>query len=162
LTTPARNSSVYRDTPRHTLQFSVTSPQWWLIRTGFQSQKYLQQISECLARYPAEKVALIPDNPGLYPLLGLNNPFATDWWLAAERTGDFESKTSQAISDLNSHSHWLVLFQSYAASSLSDFNENQVGQTGASFFHVDSDSRLIEQLQGTQVTCGSFLGIYRP
>jgi hypothetical protein len=162
LTLIARERSVYREPRRSTLTATVDAPQFALIRVGPQSAQYLRDLQECLDRYPARQVAVLPDNPGLYPLLGLRNPFPSDWWLSWERSVDHEAKVTLALDALHRTAHWLVLFQSYDASTLPTRTIPQVSAPGLPFAYVPQDIELVDRIQGQPVRCGSLSGEYRP
>jgi hypothetical protein len=160
LVVDARATSVYREGPAEVLTASFDAPQFAWIRMSSQTAAYLGEVQECLDSYPASHTALLPDNPGLYPLLGLRNPFHVDWWLPAERTTDHSARTARAVSRLNEDGDWLVLFQSFDASKLSMMRPNAVGLSGSPYAHAEDDRGVLRDLEGEAVTCGPFTGEY--
>ncbi len=73
----ARVQDVYRDRPASqlTAELSSVSPAFGGIRTNPQTAAYLQQMADCVRRYPAHRVAILSENAGMYPALSLDNPF---------------------------------------------------------------------------------------
>lgn len=131
------------------------------VRMSLQSREYLKSIDVCLKRYPSKKVALIPDNAGLYPLLGLRNPFSIDWFLQEEVTKDRQTKFTEDIESLNNSQDWLVLMQSYPTVALRTLSKSQVYQRGPRFSWVPDDKGLLKRLNGENVVCNSFIGKYK-
>ena len=162
VSTAARAGATYLDSPRAELTQAVDHPQFALVRMSAQSAAYVDALRSCLHRYPASRVAVLPDNPGLYPLLGLRNPFDMDWWLPQERTEDQAARIDATVAELNREDDWLVLFQSYPLMfTLPSLTVDQVNSPGSPFAYEPSDTRILDDLTGTPVQCGSLTGKYR-
>ena len=158
----SRIEQTYAELPRTGLVSSVEAPSFSLVAMSPQSAAYLNEVRDCLAKYPAERVAVLPDGPGLYPFLGLHNPFGSDWWYAPERTPGHDALTAAAVSRLNEQGSWLVLFQSFGAFGLSAMPVERVTAPGPPFEYVEGDIRVLERLSGTPVQCGSLSGEWMP
>jgi hypothetical protein len=158
----AREKYTYAELPRTELTATVPDAQFALIKMSPQSAAYVAGLRECLDRFPASRVAVLPDNPGLYPLLGLSNPFSTDWWLPEERTRDHSSKVELTIQRLNGTDGWLVLFQSFGAFTLPRRTLEQVSAAGTPFAYEPTDAGLLSRLNGQDIQCLSFTGKYKP
>ena len=126
------------------------------------SAAYVDSVGRCLAKYPADKVAVLPDGPGLYPFLGLQNPFDSDWWLGSERVPDKGARDSKTVDELNRTSNWLVLVQSYFVFDLATMKVADVSKVSKPFFHDGQDLQIMDALQGEDIVCDSFTGKYRP
>ncbi|MEI2715432.1 MAG: hypothetical protein V9E98_00265 [Candidatus Nanopelagicales bacterium] len=159
---PARASAPYRDVPRSGMSASVDDPRLALIRMSPQTAAYIDALRDCLARYPATTVAVLPDGAGLYPLLGLRNPFDSDWWWTDERSGDHEQRVAATVAQLNASDDWLVLFQSFDLAYLAGLSPDQVRTPGEPFSFVPGDIQILQRLHGRPVQCGSLTGVYRP
>ncbi len=159
---PARAQAPYRDVPRSGMSASADEPRLALIRMSPQTAAYIDELRDCLIRHPATKVAVLPDGAGLYPLLGVRNPFDSDWWLPGERTNDHEQRVSATVAQLNASDDWLVLFQSFDLSDLPGLSAAQATAPGAPFSFVPEDAEILERLEGRPVECGSLSGVYRP
>lgn len=151
----------YNEPPYSKLIYKVDSPKFKLIKMSRQSKIYLESLMRCLQKYPAAKVAIFPDNPGLYPLLSIENPFSSDWRLKQEITKDFAARTSEDIKMLNSIDGWLVLFQSYSATEISQKTFEDLIKSGEIYAHIEADKAILSRLSGVPVTCDSFSGEYK-
>lgn len=158
----ARAISTYNELPRVELTATVPHEAFALIRMSPQSATYVKSLRRCLEAYPASQVAVLPDNPGLYPLLGLINPFSSDWWLPPERTIDHNTKVDATVQTLNAEESWLVLFQSYEAYGIRNLTQEQVLAPGPPYAHRQEDLDLLNRLMGEKVTCDSFTGQFKP
>lgn len=157
----SRSETVYAERPQAELTEVISEQNFAFIKMGSQVATYLRDLADCLERFPAKKTAIIPDNPGLYPLLGLRNPFPSDWWLDQERSIDHNFRVARAVRDLNGSSDWLVLFQSYPAVSLPTLDLREVSSVIQPFAHVGTDTQILRLLDGIDVRCGSLQGKYR-
>ena len=158
----ARNEITHAERPRSDLVDTFAHPNFALVKMSLQSATYLRAFQACLVKYPAQKAAVLPDNPGLYPLFGLNNPLPSDWWLPAERASDHARRLAEAVESLNKESNWLILFQSFGALTLSQKTPEEISSTGSPFAYVESDVSLLDDLIGQTVRCSSLQGKYRP
>lgn len=157
-----RSRNMYVEPPREELAFSVDLPQFKFIRMSKNSAEYLNSIQFCLAKYPAETLVVLPDGPGLYPLLNNVNPFDSDWWLGAERVPDKEQRDLITVQELNDRDNWLVLVQSYFVFDLAKMPSEYVSLKRDMFFHDSSDSKVFDSLEGDLVACNSFTGKHKP
>jgi hypothetical protein len=156
-----RGRYVYREPPLSELSASVAEPAFALVRMSPQSAAYLENVRACVKKFPASRTAVLPDGPGLYPLLRLRNPFHSDWWSLPERNADHDKRVAEVVSRLNREGDWLVLFQSYDLADLSGLALDRVDAPGPPFAHAPEDLRLLTDLVGVEVHCGSLTGKYQ-
>jgi hypothetical protein len=156
-----RKDNVYFETKYSSLNYKVNDRQFTLVTMSKQSATYIESVIDCTSRFPAARVAVLPDNPGLYPLLGLRNPFDRDWFLVEETTLDTQSRIKKDIFELNQSTDWLVLIQSYSAADIKTLSPTEVNVNGLPFYYQESDRKLINELQGSDVLCESFSGRYK-
>jgi hypothetical protein len=161
-TTIARDRTTYLGPSRELLIASVEYPQFKFVKMSAASAAYVDSVGRCLAKYPADKVAVLPDGPGLYPFFGLQNPFDSDWWFGAERVPDKSARDLETVDELNGSSSWLVLVQSYFVFDLATMKVEGVSKISNPFFHDVRDIQILNALQGEDVLCDSFTGKYRP
>lgn len=155
---PARAMLVYREPPRAQLTATVDLPQLRLIRMSPQTATYVASAATCLERFPASRAAILPDGPGLYPLLGLHSPWHTDWWLTVEYPPDHQQRVADAVRGLSSSTDWLVLGQTWPAEALGSIPVEALTEPGP---HLNAEvDALLQSLPGQAVTCHSFVGKY--
>src|SRR5262249_8563878 len=84
-----RSVGGYRDTPAAALAVTPGDSSAGLgsIRTNPGTAASLRQLAACVREHPASRVAVIPDNPFVYPAMGLRNPLPIDWLWPAEVVG---------------------------------------------------------------------------
>ena len=158
-----RNKNVYAEPEKRFLNSEVNAPQFQFIKMSPQSAAYIESVRVCLDDYPSDHVAILPDGPGLYPLLGIANPFDSDWWLRAERVFDKTDRDLRTIEELNDKGDFLVLRQSYSVFSLRGMETLDVDNraNGESYFDDPLDSKIFENLNGVEISCSSFTGKYK-
>jgi hypothetical protein len=105
-------------------------------------------------------VAVLPDNPGIYPALRLRNPFPVDWMLPGEYAGA-EEQILEATRRLDREGDYLVLFQPFNAFSLPTATlQPATPKTGQFFWFSRLLWQMLPLLRGTPITCGPFRGTY--
>ena len=156
----SRTVDVYKEIAQDGLTATVDDSKFWLIKMSPQSAAYVEDVRSCLRKYPASKVAILPDGAGLYPLLGMTNPFHSDWWLIQEQSADHLERVESQIQELNADRDWLVLFQSYSLFDLRNLSVSEVTETGQPFSYIPADTRILGSLDGIEVECGSLTGEY--
>jgi hypothetical protein len=156
----------YLDLPRALLTKDLgdVTPAMWGIRTNPSTYRYIEQIRDCVRRFPASKVAVLPDNPFVYPALGLHNPFPVEWPLPLELVGDGPRRMIIRAQELNREGDYLVLFQTVLPQILTQGGPvpEHVAANSPSFDHVDLENDIRALLTGQVVTCGSFIGRWAP
>jgi hypothetical protein len=167
----AREAEPYYDRPASQLTASVgdVSSDFKGIKTSPVTAAYMHGLVRCLRRYPAKRVAIIPDNPGLYMTMHLDNPFPIDWFWTNDYRGQ-RGKIESAATDLDLAGNYLVLFQTVSGLFLSTFDRlPQATRQSVPVLlsqPIIYDSKLgtdlIRILHGQHVVCGSFLGIWAP
>ena len=162
LTTISRDINTYFGPSKDLLNTTVEYSHFKFVKMSETSAAYVDSVGRCLAKYPADKVAVLPDGPGLYPFLGLQNPFDSDWWLGSERVPDKGIRDSKTVDELNRTSNWLVLVQSYFVFDLATMKVADVSKVSKPFFHDGQDLQIMDALQGEDIVCDSFTGKYRP
>jgi hypothetical protein len=154
----------YYDRPKAELtsRISAISREFGGIRTNRLTARYLQEIKYCVLRYPASHVAFLPDNPGIYPALGLMNPFPMDWMYPNEVRNESKRVLSVATS-LDRSGAYLVMFQTFAAFDLPSLKRFVPAQRDSRIFFYNSalGDAIESRLHGRQVLCGPFRGVYR-
>jgi hypothetical protein len=160
-----RRDSPYFDVPAPRLSASLTSvsTQFGGIRTGPVTASYLREYASCTQRYNEPNTAVFPDNPAMYSLLGLHNPFPTDWLWPKSLLGS-ENWIVSVARHLHEEGHFLVLFQAAPASSLRDVAELHAATKQTPPFDYGSDlpARIFSALGGKRILCGPFVGRYSP
>jgi hypothetical protein len=160
LVVSTRSAYTYRDLPRAGLTATVDSPQFALIRMSPQSAAFVDSVRRCVERYPASRVAVLPDGPGNYPLLGLRNPFHMDWWIPLEFPGDHDTRVAGTVERLNREDDWLVLVQTYPVAAISQLPIDTLNRPAGE--SLEPAAQVLDGLEGDLVTCDSFVGEYRP
>jgi hypothetical protein len=160
-----RRDSPYFDlsAPHLTASLSSVSPEFGGIRTGPVTAGYLRAYAGCTQRYSEPNTAVFPDNPAMYSILGLHNPFPTDWLWPKSLLGS-ENWIVSVARHLHQHGHFIVLFQTAPASSLRDVNKVPIATQRTPPFDYGSDlpTRILSVLGGRRVVCGPFVGRYSP
>ena len=152
----------YRDRPveQLTASLSVVDDDFSGIRTNPVTAEYMAQIVDCIAAHPAQRVAVLPDNPVIYPALELSNPFPMDWILPLD-TINSEHRLVEAAASLDDRGGYLVLFQPVGAHRLARMDA--LKRTSAGGFRDPALGALIRaELTGAEVTCGEFDGVWAP
>ncbi len=162
----ARDKASYADLPRPQLTADLgdVTPEMAGIRTTPSVRTYVTQIRDCMTKFPASRIAVLPDNPFVYPVFKVRNPFPSDWPLPMELTGDAETRMVDTARRLAAEGDYLVLFQTVQAETL------YVG--GPVPARVAPDAKPVEKsevepkirkaLTGQRVSCGSFTGVWAP
>ncbi|MET0235973.1 MAG: hypothetical protein ABW224_15115 [Kibdelosporangium sp.] len=130
------------------------------IRTSPNVATYVGQIRDCLQRYPAHDVAVLPDNSFVYPAMKLHNPFPLDWSLPWELVADSIPRTNAAIDRMNSDGNYLVLFQTVETGQLYKGLPASVPLDTPIVANSDAVQLAKDRLTGERITCGSFVGVW--
>jgi hypothetical protein len=162
----ARSERNYFDVPkRHQIaDLSAVDDDLRWIRTGPTTYRYLAAAAECIERYPARRVAILPDNAALYPVLDLENPFSTDWMIHYETRGAINLLLADA-EDINERGDFLVLFQTTRAYVLPFEGLPSAEPDSVADPYGGEDilvTRIQETLKGRHIACGPFVGEYAP
>jgi hypothetical protein len=152
---------VYYEGPRSALtrDAGAFAPGLRGVRTTPRTLEYLIGVKDCLREHPAEHVAVLPDNPAIYPLLGLEDPFPQIWVLPAETYGDVPDQLVEAARELGRRGSYLVLFQTYSAF---DIDTGTPRVEPEDLFVPGLQQRIARELPGAPVACGSLVGTYQP
>jgi hypothetical protein len=163
----ARERHPYFDRPESGLTASLggIAPDFDSLRTNPVTAEYLRTIKSCLDRYPASSVAVLPDNPSLYVVFDLHNPFPVDWMWPPEYKGS-EQRIRDAASRLSKRGGYLVLFQAVSGFELYQAQQlPKATKRSIPYWHVpeaEFGAELLNTLHGKRITCGSFVGAYDP
>jgi hypothetical protein len=165
----AREAHPYYDRPSPALTASVegVSKEFGDIRTSPAVAEYMHGLASCLERYPADRVAVIPDNPGLYAAMDLHNPFPIDWFWRPDYRGQSD-RLARAARDLEARGDYLVLLQTVSGFVLHEYDHLPAATRASTpvflsmpaVYDAALGRRLIATLRGEHVVCGSFLGIW--
>ena len=164
--------AVFVDARTHTTYFDVaeaglTTPlepvdaDFGRVRTNPTTGRFMSEVRMCLDRYPARRVAILPDGPGLVPLLGLDNPFPVDWMFPPEVVGS-EERLVRAARALDRAGDYLVLFQTFSAFDLRQAGDYPPATVDSPlFFHGSPAGEAIRaELAGPRIACGGFTGVW--
>lgn len=162
---PLRRAHVYRDVPaaQQTASLGGVASSLWGITTNETTANYLEQIRACLDEYPARGLAIVPDSPGVPVLLGHVNPLPVDWWYPLELPKDREWIRDR-VRAADEEGDYLVLFQTVAADALPNGVPTPDARTTSVLFDYEGGmaNEVFSSLHGEVVTCGQFVGRYRP
>ncbi|MDT7800354.1 MAG: hypothetical protein QOI78_3787 [Actinomycetota bacterium] len=162
----AHDKAPYADRPQGELTRdlgTVAAPMRG-IRTNPSVYTYVTQIRDCLASHPAANVAVLPDNPFVYPVFHLHNPFPMDWPLPQELVGSTRQQMLDTAHRLDRDGDYLVLFQTIPVEVLTAAGpvpQNVTPDTPI-FARFWVEPAVRAALTGQQVTCGSFTGVWAP
>jgi hypothetical protein len=150
-----------RAAPQLTASLSSLAPDFAGIRTNATTARYMSDISACVRRYPAGNVAVLPDNPVIYQVFDLNDPFPLDWMWPPEYASS-PGRIIDAARALRAHGDYLVLYQPVYGFDLAKFSVSQLQGHRGVLVRADPLLRKIDaQLRsGRSVTCGVFSGRY--
>ncbi|WP_410642046.1 hypothetical protein [Amycolatopsis sp. lyj-346] len=149
---------------RLTEDLGAVTPAMSGIRTNPSTFRYVQQIRDCVDRFPARRTAVLPDNAFAYPAFGLRNPFPLEWPLPLEIVGDAPERMLAKTAELNREGGYLVLFQTVPTGLLATGGPvpPEVPPDTPVFTYLGLETAIQARLTGRVVTCGSFVGKYAP
>jgi hypothetical protein len=160
----ARSRNTYLDAPADGLTASLerVSPEFGGLRTNPTTAKYMEEIAECVRRFPARSVAVLPANAAVYPALRLHDPFPIDWMFPQDLRGS-EKRLLDAVDALNREGDYLVLFQTQSGSTLASLSALPDASLATPIFHYDDERRtpleIYARLNGRRVAFGSFIAV---
>ncbi|MGI8828882.1 MAG: hypothetical protein ACR2I5_03800 [Candidatus Limnocylindria bacterium] len=161
----ARADYIHRDAPRAELTADLGSLSRELsgIRTNERTAAYLGAMRECVETHPADRVAVLPDNPAVYPAFGWVNPFPLDFFFPPEYAGSRDRLVASAH-DVAADGDYLVLFQRVRADSLLNRGIDLSGGDGEHTYDpaLTDELRQILGAAGEPVSCGAFDGFQAP
>jgi hypothetical protein len=160
----ARLQAVYVDRPASQLTASLhdISPAFGDIRTNPETAMYLSQMVDCIRRYPARQVAVLPENAAIYPALNLRNPFPIDWMWPDSMRGS-EARILATTDRLNRDGDYLVLFQTIGEPELVSGSSLPPATLGSQIHaYTPIAAEIYDRLSGERTTCGTFLVVYSP
>jgi hypothetical protein len=153
----SRSNAVYRDVPfSEQISLSGLSPELRGINGNKLILNVINDVKNCLERYPAELLAVLPD-AAIFPLLfEKRNPLSIDWWTPSELTVIPSSFFNE---DMKSTNH-LILFQSVTMDVIANLPEIPTAVDSVSIASYGNDlmQKLFVQLPGDTVSCGSLIG----
>ncbi|MDI9933062.1 MULTISPECIES: hypothetical protein [Nocardiaceae] len=156
--------SPYRDLPRAELTASLgaVAPELRGIRSNSSMLVDLEQIRDCVRSHPAEKTAVLPDNPYVYPALGLRNPFPLDWMLPMELIADTRQRIIAVADELKNQGSFLILFSTVTPEDLAIGAPvpNGVGQEAPIVDPTGTLTEIRGRAGGQSIVCGSFVGVW--
>lgn len=160
-----QHRSPYRDLPQPMLTASLgeVMPALRGVRSNPTVARYVEQIRDCIERYPAARVAVLPDNAFVYPALGLDNPLPLDWLWQDELGGGARDRVLEAVAELAEDGDYLVLFQTvdWTALAAGVPLPESVPVDAPIFGYTDLEATIRADLDGRPITCGSFVGNHR-
>jgi hypothetical protein len=150
-----RRTNIYRDRPASQLTFPLSriAPDFGSIRTNPDTGAYLSDMKACISQMPASRVALLPNNAAMYPVLHLHDPLPLDWlWI--DEIGGSQAQILRAARSLDQQGDYLVLFETQDAS--------VVPMVGLQPGPAPLASDILGVLRGRQTRCGPFVAVYSP
>lgn len=163
--TTAHDRGPYRDAPQSglTVDLGGAIPDLAGIRTNASTAKYVGQLAACIRAHPAANVAVFPDDPFVYPLMRLHDPFPLDWPLPLEMVGDARQRMMATVDRLDRDGHYLVLFQTVDSLAIGRRSTvpDTVAPTGPIVVESGIEPAILDGLTGRRITCGSLVGVYR-
>lgn len=162
-----RRTTPYRDAPAATLTSGLAGvdPDFAGILTNTATAAYVRTLDSCVDRHPAARVAVLPDNAGLYPVLGLRSPFPIDWLFPQDLPPDAEARFLAAARRAGQRRDGvLVLYQTQPLDRLHEFPDRAVSpQPGGPYDHtLGWSSDVLAAIGGRTVACGPFIGRWLP
>jgi hypothetical protein len=156
------DADPYRDLPRRNLTATLgkVAPAMRGIVTNSSVYIYTSQIATCVQHYPAAAVAVLPDNPFIYPALGLRNPFPLDWPLPTELVGNAPARMLATAERLNRTGGYLVLFETVDSGQLATGQPVPAIPAGPMVDFQGVERHIQERLHGEPIRCGSFVGVW--
>jgi len=163
--TMSRYDYPYRDRPTAELTRNLdqVSSEFGPIRTNPTTYAYLLSMKHCIASHAAEYVAVLPDNPAIYPIFNVRSPFPIDWMYPLAYTGS-KQRIVRALAFDNSHSH-LILFQTVLAQDLASRAALPTASARTQIVDYPGtglQTYLFDHTSGKVIRCGSFIGKYLP
>lgn len=159
-----RNDHLYRERPNAELSWDLGQVDGDLagISTNAATYEYLHSMKDCVDRVRAQgitRIAVVPDNPAMFPVLDLDNPLPSNSLFPQEIFGS-EQRVIAAFADLNhSPERVAILYQVVDPAIL--FQEPEVTQAGPDVpLHVHYAPALLaafNQQQGDRSYCGPFV-----
>jgi hypothetical protein len=150
-----RRTDIYRDRPASQLTFPLSriAPDFGSIRTNPETGAYLTDMKTCIREMPARRVAMLPNNAAMYPVLHLHDPLPLDWlWI--DEIGGSDAQILSAARALDQQGDYLVLFETQDASVV----PIEGLQPGPAALAPD----ILGVLHGRQSRCGPFIAVYSP
>jgi len=164
--TKHRDNNPYLDVSQGSLTEDLgrVTPSMWGVRTNPSTFRYIAQLGDCIARYPAAKVSALPDNPFAYPAFGVRNPFPLEWPLPLEIIADSRERMLATADELNRDGGYLVLFQTVQPGVLAEGGPvPKLAAADAPIVdYAGLESEIDARLTGRTVTCGTFVGKWAP
>jgi len=159
-----RVQDVYLDRQGYqlTANLSGVSPTFGDISTNPETAQYLAQMKQCVRRFPARNVAILPENAAMYPALSLRNPFPIDWIWPYDVHGS-ESRILGTTDQLNRDGDYLVMFQTVDEPQIVNGDSLPPASAGSpiqAFTPIAAE--IYARLNGVKTTCGTFLVVYEP
>ncbi|MFD9958355.1 hypothetical protein [Amycolatopsis sp. NPDC058986] len=162
----AHDRAPYADLPQWELSahLGTAAPAMRGVRSNPSVGLYLTQIRDCLTRYPASNVAVLPDDAFVYPVFKVHNPFPMDWPLPMEMVDDGNQRMIDTAHQLDRQGDYLVLFQAVTTTGLAQGQPlpshvpPEIGTAG----HSDVEPRIRAALTGQKISCGSLAGVWSP
>jgi nitrate reductase NapE component len=114
------------------------------VSTDLTTSTLIRDVAACRARFPADRVAVLPGPAIVVPVMHLDNPFSVDWLYPLEIRGS-EHRLVDEARRLDAAGDYLVLVASDA-----DRAANPV--LGA----------MVDELTGSRTLCGGFTAIHSP
>jgi hypothetical protein len=159
----ARSTDIYFDggVSQVTVPLRPIDASFGAIRTDSNTARYLADIKGCLMVYPAARVAVLPDNPIIYPAFGVTDAFPISWFLPQEYAGS-STQILDVAHVLKKTGDYLVLFQTQAVWELDSTPLRRATEASKPFAYDGVLASDLIQILGRSGTCGPFIVSYAP
>lgn len=161
---------VHRDQPAAELHTPLKSldSDFGRATTNPSTAALVRDAVDCRRAHPASGVVFGSWNSDLYAILGIRNPLATDGANNYEITGA-EEQYRASVRELGRRGDYLVLFPLINPEGVHEIEQAALPRATATtpipeywFSETVPYSWMSEQLPGTRVACGTWIGIYQP
>jgi hypothetical protein len=139
------------------------------IKTDSATAAYLSWVKRCVARFPATRAAVVPEDALSGPVFGLRSPLPMDWLWPAEYQGDSRQRIIEEAKEVGREGDYLFLFQQVTVAELlalpppARLPMARAGDEPRAFpYDPDLSAQIVGALHGRRMACGPFVGIYEP
>jgi hypothetical protein len=158
-----RRAVVYRDqsADQLTADLGEIDPDLWGIRSNPAVADHLRSIKDCVADYPASRVAVIPDDAAIGALLELDDPLISDWLFPVEMGGQ-EDRLLAAAEELDGDVLVLATVEPVHTLWAADI-PSRATVDDVPFSYVDDlSAKVLDAVDGERIACGPFVGVWSP
>jgi hypothetical protein len=162
----SRLTYPYRDLPadQQTSDPGQISAAYGWLEVGQPTMAYLQQVDDCVKKYPANRLSVLPDTPTQHVVYDRAAALPVTLGQPTEYRGS-ETQILDAARKLDAEGDYLVLFQS-TWDGLGFYkglpNPTSLGTPVWDYGDPDFYNALQLDLTGQRYVCGSLIAVYKP